>query len=289
VKFTSCYEISATTDEALLAVVGRRLTVVDALARKKLRSFQPLPHPSHADFSPDTTRLAVKSTSGRIVVTSRETGEQLLDCANAAEGEGTAPWFSPCGEFLIDASWSGRLRVRSSRDGSVVTVLEHDHETMSAVWPTCDRTTWFAFHQPKTRSPTESLGPKYVTRHQWPFQSTPEVIPLRVEYLESSASAVSPLGDAIAFGGRSTVATYSTLNGQLLSSVPISACTKLRWSSDGSALVAVLRDSISVLNAATLQTIRSVGQDYAADAMLSSKHGYLLVGGWSGGHFADDA
>ncbi|MEK7883326.1 hypothetical protein [Methyloversatilis sp. NSM2] len=286
---TSCYEISASTDETLLAVVGERLTVIDALARRKLLSAQPLPHPSHADFSPDATRIAVKSTSGRIVVISRHTGEQLLNCRNEAEGEGTAAMYSACGEFLVDASWSGKLRVRNAHNGNVLKVLAFDNESIQAVCPTLDRRTWFVVHQPKVRSPTESLGHQYVTRHQWPFESAADELPLRVAYLESSAAAVSTTGDTIAFAGRSRLAKYSTSTGELLASVPLQDCAKLRWSSDGSTLVAVLRDSINVVQSASLNTIRTVNQEYAADGLLSSRHGYFFAGGWSSGHFADDA
>jgi hypothetical protein len=282
-KLPSCYEIAASADESILAVVGHKVLVVDAVNQRRLLSFRPLPHPSHADFSLDAQLIAVKSTSGRIVVVQRQTGEVTLDCRNAEEGEGPSVWFSYCGKFLVDASWKGAIRVRQVSDASVVGCYEHEHESIHAIWPTKDRSCWYAVHQPKVRTSTEPLGPPYVTRWRWPFTDAPERLQFQVDYRNSRAGAVSPSGDLIAFAGQSLVAVFSCATGAMIASSAMEPCKSLRWSNDGQLLLAVMRDRIALIEPGQLREVKSEPQEYASDAYVSTSLGYLVVGGWSSG------
>lgn len=279
----SCYEIAASADESLLAVVGRKVLVVDPVTQHRLLSIRPLSHPSHADFSPDAELIAVKSTSGQIVIVQRQTGEVTLDCRNAKEGEGPSVWFSHCGKYLVDASWNGAIRVRQVSDASVVGCFEHDHESIHAIWPTKDRSCWYAVHQPKVRTSTESLGPPYVTCRRWPFTDVPEKLRFQVDYRNSRAGAVCPNGDFIAFAGQSSLAVFSCATGAMIASSAIEPCKSLRWSNDGQLLLAVMRDRIALIEPGQLREVKSEPQEYASDAYVSTSLGYLMVGGWNGG------
>lgn len=81
--------------------------------------FKAVSHLSEASISPDGSRIAVISTSGRILVFDLE-GTCLLDCKNHREGEGRNLVWTEDGQFLIDGSWKGAIRQRNADTGEIV-------------------------------------------------------------------------------------------------------------------------------------------------------------------------
>ena len=63
--------------------------------------------------------MVAKNTSGEVVVFDAASLEELARFAGEGYGEGTSVRFSPCGRYLIDGSWGGRLLVREADSGSV--------------------------------------------------------------------------------------------------------------------------------------------------------------------------
>lgn len=62
-----------------MGAVGRNVVVIDLDRRERLSTTHPLKHASSAIFSAKGDALAVKSTSGHIVVLNPETGEVISD------------------------------------------------------------------------------------------------------------------------------------------------------------------------------------------------------------------
>lgn len=123
-----------------LATIGARIVVWDVDGRVRLRSAHPFSHPSSVDFSPDGQRIAIKNTSGEIVVLDGGTLEVLARHDGRPWGEGSDVMFSPCGEYLVDGSWKGSLLVRETLTGNVV--WRQDGGMVSLLTCTPDRTVW---------------------------------------------------------------------------------------------------------------------------------------------------
>ena len=100
----------------------------------------PVSHPSHADFSPAGDLLAVKDTSGEIVVLAADSLEVLAQHDGRPWGEGAEVIFSPCGAYLVDGSWNGDLVVREAISGHVV--WHERGNGLGRVTCTPDRMTW---------------------------------------------------------------------------------------------------------------------------------------------------
>src|SRR5437870_2349322 len=119
-RFPKGYRVRFSDNGELLVCLGRNVVVIDTASRQRRSTSNPLSNPSDASFSPDGRTLAVKSTSGRIVVIDPRSGELLRDLRNQREGEGSGVLFSPHGDQLVDASWKGALTVRDAGDGTIV-------------------------------------------------------------------------------------------------------------------------------------------------------------------------
>jgi hypothetical protein len=118
-KLPSSYALSLSFKGDRVAAIGRNVVIGDTLSMRRLASSHPLPHPSHACFNSAGTSLAVKSTSGRIVVLNPTTGATDIDFANSTDGEGSNIAFSADGGSLVDATWNGALKVSDVKNGQV--------------------------------------------------------------------------------------------------------------------------------------------------------------------------
>ena len=116
-KIGTSYAVAFSGDGRLLATLGRDVSIWDLALRSKVVRAHPFSHPSDAAFSPDQRHLAVRSTSGQIAIVDVRSGLTVVDFDNAAEGEGSNLQYSPCGEFIADGTWSGRLSVRRASSG----------------------------------------------------------------------------------------------------------------------------------------------------------------------------
>lgn len=140
----SAYSLAISDDGRMLACVGRKIVLLDLENRKRLFASSPVSHPCHASFSPLGDNLAIKSTSGRIVILDTHSGAIIHDYRNDAEGEGCECHFSNDGHLLCDGSWSGAITTRYRNGGRIahrdiseahrVTRLSHDR----------DRSLWLA-------------------------------------------------------------------------------------------------------------------------------------------------
>ncbi|MBL8576290.1 MAG: WD40 repeat domain-containing protein [Mesorhizobium sp.] len=187
---------SCSDDGRLLAGIGRRVIVVDLAARRRLSSSLPFSHPCHTSFSPDGSKLAVKSTSGRIAIIDPVSGEIAHDFENDSDGEGCAVRFSPDGRELVDGSWCGDLIVRST-SGHAGKRLSFPDGLITDVVHDLSRTVWLVLHQPRVVGDADELPPSYVTIWHWPFSGAP----VRRINLKSVVDAIclSPDGNLMAF------------------------------------------------------------------------------------------
>ena len=117
-NWPAAYELWCSRDGRLLGAVGRNVVVADLERRERLSTSEPLSHPSSATFSANGEALAVKATSGHIVVLNPQTGALIKDHRNRKEGSNLA--CSPDGEYLVGGSWDGTFTVRQIRTGQIL-------------------------------------------------------------------------------------------------------------------------------------------------------------------------
>jgi len=169
IKWPAAYDMAYSPDGRLLACVGRNVVVIDVEARQRIATIHPISHPSSVAFSPDGNVLAVKSTSGRIVLIDPNSGEVLFDHLNQKEGEGSAVRFSPDGDQLVDGSWNGGVTVRSAFEKTILLQHRYPGERIGRV--THDQTgrTWLIEHSPKASAGKQMPEPGYVSVWSWPL------------------------------------------------------------------------------------------------------------------------
>jgi hypothetical protein len=140
-KIGTSNAVAFSRDGRLLAVLGRDVFVWEVALKSKAVRSHPFAHPSDAAFSPDQRHLAVKSTSGQIVIIDAQSGQTAVDFKNTADGEGSNLQYSSCGEYIVDGSWSGRLAVRRAGSGAREFVQEFGSGIRS-VHSSCDGRRW---------------------------------------------------------------------------------------------------------------------------------------------------
>jgi WD40 repeat protein len=115
---------SFSADSSLLATCGSAsVFLFEVETGRLIRRFRAMSHLSSIAMDPAGTRVAAKSTSGRIKVFDLE-GNLLMDAKNQKEGEGSNLFWTPDGEGLVDGSWDGLLTVRSAATGEVMARTE---------------------------------------------------------------------------------------------------------------------------------------------------------------------
>ena len=86
-KIGRAYAVAISPDETRVAALARFVFVWDLHSGKKSFRSHPFAHPSDASFSPNGEYLAVKNTSGRIVVVAAHDGHTAADFKNDSDGE----------------------------------------------------------------------------------------------------------------------------------------------------------------------------------------------------------
>ena len=184
-KLKRAFDLAFAPDAHMLATISRDVLFWDTAAHKRIRSVHPFSHPRHLDFSPDGKRLAVKSTSGHIVVLDARTATIVTDCANQHEGEGAPLYFTPKGDALVDASWRGSLTVRDVTTGGVSfqeTVGGMVHELSASLDRRLFAYTIGRLPPSDTSSPPEDL----IAFRRWPLARTrPCILPVSRPFIST--------------------------------------------------------------------------------------------------------
>lgn len=288
-RIRGSYIVRFGPDGRSCATIGRDVSLWDVPARKKRWRSHPFSHPSSLDFSPDGSRLAVKSTSGRIAVLDAESGDVKFDLDNAEEGEGAPILFAPDGEHLIDGSWAGLATVRAARSGRITWRQEYPDEMI--VWVAASRraASWFSHHQLKSTDDSgRRRGESYYQRHLWPPQEClPERMPIDLENIV--ASALHPDADrlGVVFGRReNTLAILDVATAALRwrRSVAIGGSgVNLNWSGCGGFVSSVQKDRIAVYDGETGDEVFAQSLAYPCDAAFSPDGSLLALGSWQDG------
>lgn len=259
------------------------MAYADLSTMKRLGGWNPFPHPYHACFSSDDSRLAVKNTAGQIAVLNLREGTAVR--SHWPHDEGASLYFSVRDEYLVDGSWSGNIHVRDSATLASASQFQFPGEQISEVSSSADRMTWVFAHVPKTR-PGENYGDSpYLSLWQWPLERPRAILPSQMDILY--AASVSPCGSFIALVGhrrrtKADVLSIMSSDGQLLRETSTSmggTGSRTRWSSDGRFVGTVQAEGFAIFRASDLARRARVDVKFPSDlAFLES--GQLAIGTW---------
>ena len=290
-KLKQAYDLAFAPDANLVATISRDVLLWDVSARKRLLSIHPLSHPSYLDFSPDGTRLAVKSTSGRIVVIDAVTGQTLADCDNEREGEGAPLYFTPEGDSLVDASWDGALTARHSATGTVI-FRESVGGMVSEFTTSADRTTFaYTISRPPVTDTQPPPEDSIVVR-RWPFTANhPSIMPVARRFITCISLSPSASRLAVLYGAPpTTLEVCDVATGCILASAEVElggTGASLGWSPDESLLGCVERRGISLFHSASLVRTHLIEMPYPASVSFSPHGGLLGLASWEQGRVLD--
>src|SRR5262245_26002934 len=96
-KVNKAYQLRFSPDGRYAAAIGRNIVLWDLHTRERAASAHPVKHPGCLDFSPEGTRLAVKSAAGEIRVLSVPALRIGNPLTGGAWGQGCQLLFSTCG------------------------------------------------------------------------------------------------------------------------------------------------------------------------------------------------
>lgn len=287
-KIGRAYAVAVSPDETRVAALARFVFVWDLHSGKKAFRSHPFAHPSDASFSPNGEYVAVKNTAGRIAVVAADNGRTVADFKNESDGEGSNLAYSSCGEFLIDGSWAGHLRVRQSAIGTITFEEHFPHEMIRAIHHDATGQHWIVEHQPIIRPGEKFAPPAYFSAWEWPFRSKMySVLPYRVGLLYSSALSADGGRLAMVRGGpAATLEVFEPPSATPLCSVPINVGgtgSALCWSPDGRFLGSVQDTRIAIYHVPDFSGVAEFELPYPSDIVFCPRSTLVVLGDWEQG------
>ncbi len=289
-ELPTSYSFAVSDSGDHLAALGRNVVIVDPRRLVRRFSCHPLSHPSKASFNSDGSLLAVKNTSGRIVLIDSESGNVALDFDKDWEGEGTAVRFSPEDTYLVDGFWDGMIRVRLACRAKVESQFRFAGEMIMSLSCSRDRRLWCFAHQPKVRPGAQVPDhPPYVTIWEWPLRGASQRFNTPLTSIDSAA--LSPDGNTIVLTGCSAVTRMRkvvvvTREGSVLHSLSTEiggTGSALCWSPDGAYIGSVQDGRIVVYRAEDMAERGRVELEYPSGVAFSPDHSFVAFGSWKKG------
>lgn len=271
----------------LLASLSRDVLLWSSPGIKKLWRVHPIAHPSHIVFSPDSSLLAVKGTSGDRRLLSCATGDVIPGFKPQSRGEGGNLVFTDDGAGIIDGSWSGWHSVLTG-EGKILFEEHFADEMVTGIIRHPDGRFWFR-HQRQGTDPQDGSPAQWLLGRSFPFSLGDfEKVPIPFYYYHGAS--FSPDGRLLAIlSGRnpSLLSVFEFPKMRLESSIELPAefrrgCS-LRYSPDGELMAVISSTSLILLTARDLsiQSQRAIPNGCSID--FSPDGSLLVVGSWSAG------
>lgn len=287
-KLPSSYCVEVSRSESLVAALGRNVVLASLDSHRRIGSWHPLSNPSHSSLSHSESQLAVKSTSGEIVILSTADGSVLSHHKPAIPDEGANILFSASDSNVVDASWSGFIRVRSGADLGLAKEYSFPGEMITSVSSNLDRSLWLFLHTTRLIEGARDKPP-YISVWQWPLSSPHQLIVCGFSI--AYCAAISPCARFLAVLGYNQLTGRTELHLKDLSGNPIAATpisqggtgSIIRWSADSGLLATVTAEGFAIFEASTLQPVCTLLAEYPSDIAFIDHCKSLVVGTWKSG------
>lgn len=287
-KIGKSFSVAFSPDSQTLATLGRYIFIWDMQSRTKRIRAHPFAHPSWLSFSPSGEHLAVKSTSGQIVLLSVHDGAVIHDFCNSNDGEGSNLRFSACGAFIVDASWFGRIFVRNAASGKIEFTADFPGEMITSVHSDSKGKTWVFEHHPLATSDHLPPAACYFSIWRWPFGlGGYKVLPTRMPFVTDSALAPDATRLAVVHGAPPLeLVVFNLIDGVRLASCSVicgGTGSAMAWSPE-SALLGSIQDGKAVLyRTRTLEKHLEFTLPYPSDIEFSPDGDCVAIGSWQSG------
>lgn len=281
------FEAMFSPNGQLLASLSRDVLLWSCPDIKKVWKAHPFAHPSHVVFSPDSSLLAVKSTSGDRRLLSCATGDVIPGFKPPSRGEGGNLVFTDDGAGIVDGSWSGWHSLFTV-EGEILFEEHFPNEMVTGIMRHPDGRFWFR-HQRKGTDPQDGSPAQWLIGRCLPF-SLGDFQKVPIPFYHYHGASFSPDGRVLAIlSGRnpSVLSVFEFPKMLLERSIELPAefrlgCS-LRYSPDGK-FIAVISSTWLVLVAArdlSIQSQRAIPNGCSID--FSPDGSLLVVGSWSVG------
>jgi len=263
----------------------------DLKSRVKLEKIHPFKHPSHIEWSPHEDQLAIKSTSGDLVLVDPSSGTSEAVWLRKRGGEGAEVAFSACGDFLVDCSWDGQVDVFDIRTSDVAYTERIPHAMITSLAYDRSRARFAYVVSPKATSQTRPSAPDYLAIRNWPFwQNQPVVLPIDAQDIE--AIAFSPDGlclvVAVSSLGRSSsrVQIHAIESGAVVAAANYSLFASgksIAWCSGSNVIANVEQGGVRLYDSSLRKALAFLPAEYPSHVEFSPCGTYVGVGAWGKG------
>ncbi len=283
-KLPATYELAVSPRQTYVAAIGRNVVLADLKVRKRLASWHPFSHPSHIAFNGDESRIAVKNTSGEIVVLRIPDGSVAARHVPSGSDEGATLHFSDCGDYIVDGSWAGAIRVWAAHDLHLVSEFTFPKEMIQKVSCSADGKLWLFVHQPIIREGENFTPPPYLTIWEWPLKQPLATLFSNMDILYGAA--VSPCASFISTLGhvrstRSTTLCLRTIAGNAVCSTHLSNGTsvkELRWAPNSRAIGVVSYAGFTIYDVPQLILRTTIDAKYPSDLAFIEENTCAILG-----------
>ncbi len=268
-----------------LVTLGKRITLWDVRAGKRIATGPSLKHASSVDVSPDGCLVAAKNTLGEVLVLDAKTLEEVARFSGKPYGEGTGVRFTNDSKAIVDGSWAGHLIVRDALTGEVVWDELEGDESVMPLAPSRDRRVWAYVRTPRG---TGSRSVRVLVR-SWPFDRHEARLVAEKEHV--NALAVDSTGELLALTAWPSIEVWQLGRQPGEGAFLLRALERGAVSGTGDGLdwhpqstfVAQAGANRATVFTAQLETFWSVKSLYASDVRFTSDGALLAVGDWSKG------
>jgi WD40 repeat protein len=280
----SCYQVAFSKTGELLVTLSRDVVGWSVRRRTKRFRVHSLSHPAHCDIHPSDSDIVVKNTAGQIALLDADQGKLIRMLAQPKRNEGSNILYSPCGEYVVDGSWTGELTVRSTQSGDIAFRKVFPGEMITRVTTTVKGDTWLVVHQPRTMTRDKPPTSAYVSLWNWPFTSPYDHVMSHENAIK--AVALSPDAKGLCLVGDDSIGVMSLLSKAFVCLAPYSySGTQFvaTWSPDGQQIATVQENSFVFYVAQTMEKLYSIESSRASDVAYSPDGTLLALGSWNSG------
>jgi WD40 repeat protein len=268
-----------------LVTLGKRITLWDVDAGKRIATGPSFRYPSSVDVSPDGRLVAAKNTLGDVLVLDGESLEELARFSGKPYGEGTDVRFGPCSKKIVDGSWQGHLLVRDAGTGEVVWEELEEDEAVTPLVVTRNRQAWAYVRGTRGAA---GMRDRLLLR-RWPFDGGNAELVLAKPDVDTLA--IDDSGELVALRAWPTLEVWrvggapagaASLAHSLSSEAISGTGEQLDWH-PGSRYLAHSGDNHARVFTSTLDPVWSTKTLYPCDVRFSDDGTMLAVGDWSRG------
>lgn len=270
-----------------LASLSKDLVLWSSPDIKKLWRARPLAHPAHVAFSPDSSLLAVKSTSGHRRLIASTSGGIVSELNNHSRGEGGNILFADDGSSIIDGSWSGWHSVLNL-DGEVLFEEQFANEMVIGVLRHPTGRIWFR-HQRRGPDLHDGKSAQRLLGRSQPF-SHGDFQQISIELNSYQDATFSPDGQVLAIlSGHSpnVLSAYGFPTMQLVKKVELPETFRLgcrvRYSPVGDVIAVISSTLLVLLSAKDLTIEAELPMPFGCSIDFSPTGSLLAVGSWGEG------